>query len=172
MTTQDYINNHKTSTFKKGDKVIMVDCHEADYYKDKEWTCLTDSYISKSDVHVVHLEGFAGAFAVEYLKTTMTEEATYKTGIELIAEERKRQVDVKNWTANHDDNHTRNELAIVAMCYVTPPSYRPMLAPTKWFNSIGWDVAHWNPGERIMELQKAGALIAAEIDRLQRIKSK
>lgn len=68
MTTQDYIDQNKTSSFQKGDKVVMYNCFEADHYKDKEWTCLTDSYMSKSDVHVVHLEGFSGAFAVEYLK--------------------------------------------------------------------------------------------------------
>jgi hypothetical protein len=32
-----------------------------------------------------------------------------------------------------------------------------------------WDESWWKPGDRIRELAKAGALIAAEIDRLNRI---
>ena len=39
MVTDNYINQNKTETFKKGDKVIMHSCHEATFeeYKDKVW---------------------------------------------------------------------------------------------------------------------------------------
>lgn len=70
MTTQNYIDEHRTTTLKKGDKVIMHTCFEASIpkYKNKVWTCQTDSFISKSKDEVVFLEGFSGYFAVEYLK--------------------------------------------------------------------------------------------------------
>lgn len=90
-----------------------------------------------------------------------------KTGIELIAEERKRQIKVEKFTAEHDDSHQNNQLSILAMLYCCPPKYRPMMSPSNWFKSIGWDFKWWKPGIRIRELQKAGALIAAEIDRIQ-----
>lgn len=70
MTTQKFIDENKTSTFKKGDKVIMKGCYEAtlDEYKDKVWTCYTDSYICKSKEENVFLEGFSGCFSVEFLE--------------------------------------------------------------------------------------------------------
>jgi hypothetical protein len=88
-----------------------------------------------------------------------------KTGIELIAEERLRQVEKEGWTFEHDDEHKRGELAMAAACYANPcdHDYIPEVWP--------WDIEWWKPtpDDRIRELTKAGALIAAEIDRLQRI---
>lgn len=92
-----------------------------------------------------------------------------KTGIELIAEERQRQIEKEGWTKEHDAEHNKSQLSILAMLYVCPPKYRPMLSPSSWFKTMGWDFKWWKPTERIRELQKAGALIAAEIDRLQRL---
>lgn len=70
MTTQNYINENKTDTFKKGDQVIMQNCEEAtmDKYRGKAWTCLTDSYMDKAKQEVVFLEDFSGCFLVEYLR--------------------------------------------------------------------------------------------------------
>ncbi len=47
MTTDIYIQDNRTETFKKGDKVKMHTCHEATFYKDKVWTCQTDSFLDK-----------------------------------------------------------------------------------------------------------------------------
>lgn len=72
MTTQKTIDENKTETLKKGDKVVMHTCGEARYYKGKIWTCQTDSYNSGSVNYgfeeMVFLEGFIGAFAVQYLQ--------------------------------------------------------------------------------------------------------
>lgn len=102
-----------------------------------------------------------------------------KTGIELITEERQRQIEVEGWTPDHDDKHTGGELAAAAAVYALPNevrdyafvegepySVRDMLWPWKeaWLKL--------SPENRIRELQKAGALIAAEIDRLQRAAQK
>lgn len=100
-----------------------------------------------------------------------------KTGIELITEERKRQIEVEGWTAEHDTQHTNEELAIAASCYAIPGDERIYdgEVPENW----PWEEKWWKPAdcefssdenyhsERIKELAKAGALIAAEIDRLQ-----
>lgn len=92
-----------------------------------------------------------------------------KSGIELIAEERQRQIEKEGWTIEHDVEHNKSQLSILAMLYVCPPKYRLMLSPSNWFKIINWDIKWWKPTERIYELQKAGALIAAEIDRLQNL---
>lgn len=90
-----------------------------------------------------------------------------KCGTALIAAERERQVQVEGWTPAHDDAHTRQELAAAAIIYI---HYRNRGAnfptPLNW----PWDRAWWKPSDDpIRNLVKAGALIAAEIDRLQRV---
>lgn len=87
--------------------------------------------------------------------------------IDLIDEERSRQIQDEGWTPEHDDGHQHGELAKAAACYATPEESRFMLGRHIW----PWDEAWWKPEphDRIRELVKAGALIVAEIDRLQRL---
>ena len=40
-----------------------------------------------------------------------------KTGIQIIEEERQRQIDVEGWTDEHDDQHINGELSNAAACY-------------------------------------------------------
>lgn len=70
MTTDKYINENKTETFKKGNKVIMHSCHEStlEEYKDKIWICETPSFLDKAKQEVVFLEDFSGYFLSKYLK--------------------------------------------------------------------------------------------------------
>ena len=91
-----------------------------------------------------------------------------KTGIQLISEERQRQVEKEGWTPEHDDQHFCDELATAGAVYALPERQResqwPKSTPKLW----PWD-SEWykpTPDDRIKELAKAGALIAAEIDRL------
>ena len=89
-----------------------------------------------------------------------------KTGIELIAAERKRQIEVEGWTLGHDDHHDGQELALAAAAYALPRGHKNRL---DHFGETGWEMESWKPEQsRIRELEKAGALIAAEIDRLLR----
>lgn len=97
-----------------------------------------------------------------------------KTGVEMIADERKRQIEVEGWTAEHDASHKNNELALVAMCYAEPRKYYNPVnrllkfrVPNPGIWPREWDKKWFKPKDRIRDLVKAGALIAAEIDRLQ-----
>ena len=100
-----------------------------------------------------------------------------KTGIELIAEERQRQIEAEGWTAEHDAEHDQGELAAAAACYAFTPFMKDEIRegykvpPTPMWPEF-WLAKYWKPtpNDRIRELQKAGALIAAEIDRLQVLK--
>jgi hypothetical protein len=86
-------------------------------------------------------------------------------GIERIAAEMKRQIEDEKWTEKHDDQWNENELAMAALRYVLPDSHRfGYLIDQYWL----WDVNRYKPtpNNRIRELEKAGALMAAEIDRL------
>lgn len=97
------------------------------------------------------------------------------TGAELIAAERQRQMDVEGWTPEHDDGHAEGDLVEAALCYATgDPDWWPWrvtLAPVDYDHGVDPEVEYdgWNPSQDpIRNLVKAGALIAAEIDRLQR----
>lgn len=100
-----------------------------------------------------------------------------KTGIELIAEERARQISVEGWTPEHDDKHDSGELAAAASCYARAGQFasvwRPVGAVLCLDNAADfwpWSLDWWKPStDPVRNLVKAGALIAAEIDRLQRV---
>ena len=83
-------------------------------------------------------------------------------GVERITAERRRQIEVEGWT--DDGAYSRNELALAAVCYALPEDERQTVRDWWW----PWDLRWWKPSpdNRIRELEKAGALIAAEIDRL------
>ena len=137
-----------------------------------------------------------------------------KTGIELIADERQRQIEVEGWTPEHDDEHNDQSLQRAANCYADASSN--ILSALEWATTKGvefarrhektkeiladleeikadplkyhygrddngqlkpprfdwpssWNTSWWKPSaDPIRNLVKAGALIAAEIDRLQR----
>lgn len=93
-----------------------------------------------------------------------------KTGIELIAEERQRQIEVEGWTSEHDAEHRDGELAEAAAAYASAELYRRSTSEgyDKMPHIWPFERKYWKPtpDDRIRELQKAGALIAAEIDRL------
>lgn len=86
-----------------------------------------------------------------------------KAGAELIAAERERQITAEGWTAAHDDTHDRGALVEAAVCYALSGTGRRV--PSLW----PWDATWWKPSkDPVRNLVRAGALIAAEIDRLQR----
>ena len=93
-------------------------------------------------------------------------------GSELITIERQRQIEKEGWTPEHDDNLVCDELAFAAAAYALTDKY---FYPSDRCNHVWpWAKEWWKPtpNDRIRELEKAGALIAAEIDRLLRLKSK
>jgi hypothetical protein len=94
------------------------------------------------------------------------------SGIELIAAERERQVSQEGCTPEHDDLHKDDELAVAAAIYAAPGyerSNKPRIRGAI-MEFWPWDISWFKPNrnDRVRELVKAGALIAAEIDRLQR----
>lgn len=89
-------------------------------------------------------------------------------GAEMIAAERQRQVEVEGWTPEHDALHGDGQLVDAARCYLIAPRFKNG-PPHYW----PWHLRYWKPTpeDRVRELVKAGALIAAEIDRLSPVEA-
>lgn len=88
------------------------------------------------------------------------------TGIDRIAAERARHQEL-GWTAEHDDQHSPEELELAAACYAMPESLRLYgydqqadEAPHFW----PFADKYWKPSTRERDLEKAGALLAAALD--------
>lgn len=101
----------------------------------------------------------------------------YSPGVIAILKERERQETVEGWTPEQDDSYTSGELISAAISYAGEAGSIiwgpdgigdcpvPGSAPEDW----PWAPSWWKPSpDPIRNLEKAGALIAAEIDRLKR----
>jgi hypothetical protein len=91
-------------------------------------------------------------------------------GVDLIRIERLRQISDEGYDSWHDrELHPNGELVEAAISYALQPfglERADEAVPALW----PWNKSDWkpSPADRIRELVKAGALIAAEIDRLDR----
>lgn len=90
-----------------------------------------------------------------------------------ILKERERQETTEGWTPEHDDEHDDGSLsgaaaayAINASCMIYGPNGTPIEDPSTF--GFMWDLKWWKPRSPREDLVRAGALIAAEIDRLDR----
>lgn len=102
------------------------------------------------------------------------------TGAERIAAERTRQIKEEGFGAAHDAQHEGGELAMAAVCYAAPEhiyiheedrdGFHRFVDPWPDWWEMGWD--RRDEHNRIHQLEIAGALIAAEIDRLQALGSR
>lgn len=95
--------------------------------------------------------------------------------------ERRRQVEAEGWTPKHDDEHDKGEMARAAACYALhagscfawradayqsakPHEGNPAAQDSLW----PWDMQWWKPKDPRRDLVRAGALILAELERLDR----
>jgi len=93
--------------------------------------------------------------------------------------ERRRQVEVEGWTADHDDGHDKGEMGAAALNYAAAAVITTCLNGDRYMagpplDSMGWAIGWrwaphwWKPGTVRRMLVKAAALIIAEIERLDR----
>lgn len=103
--------------------------------------------------------------------------------------ERRRQIQQEGWTDEGDDTYVNDELAWAAVCYAAP---QRVFTLNRGVTPDDPEIAFHDPWPRnfdpafdkrpnlkrkpairtrIRALEKAGALIAAEIDRLQRLRA-
>lgn len=102
--------------------------------------------------------GYAALIAAKPINRAITD----------IAAERRRQIEVEGWSSEHDDSYKLGQMGLAASCYAENaalplPRLRKAI-PKKW----PWHSDWWKPKDTRRDLVRAGALIAAEIERLDR----
>ena len=94
-----------------------------------------------------------------------------KQAIDLVLEERLRQVEEEGWTGEHDDEHVGGQLAMAAACYATWPNRLAVRfgdGPMDTLDAWPWDV-EWDKRDKYDQQRRlviAAALIVAELERV------
>ena len=93
-----------------------------------------------------------------------------KAAEDVIAE-RERQKSIEGWSEEHDDSRSRaHDLAYAAACYALAGTgllmkeWLVQIIGRRWPGDKRW----WKPSDKRRNLVKAGALILAEIERIDR----
>jgi hypothetical protein len=79
------------------------------------------------------------------------------TPLDVIAAERRRQIEKEGFSPARDDAYDNGELLAAARCYIAGDG-------TRW----PWAPSWWKPRDRRSNLIRAGALLQADLERLQR----
>lgn len=83
------------------------------------------------------------------------------TGIEKISQERDKQI-AKGYTPGHDAAYTGKELVYSALAYINAALYGESVGDKDW----PFEKEYYKYEGYVESLKKAGAFIAAELDRL------
>ncbi|EHI0250337.1 hypothetical protein J3Z62_001760 [Escherichia coli] len=92
------------------------------------------------------------------------EARTFNPAILDVIAERQRQKAVEGWTSEHDDKYGKSQLLWASSCYVLNTIQPFNRIPFGW----PWTPEWWKPTNPRRDMVKAGALILAEIERIDR----
>lgn len=133
--------------------------------KAQKQTTESENRVRKQNRHICEL--FDDNTALRQLIAELESRTVTAAAADVLAE-RKRQVTTEGWTPEHDDQHVNFEMAIAGGLYAISAvdSHHKLRnsAPSAW----PWDRKWWKPDGPRRDLVKAGALILAEIERLDR----
>ncbi|MGU5416353.1 hypothetical protein ACV1MK_24740 [Klebsiella michiganensis] len=135
----------------------------------------------KSGVKLSHLttdelSGLLDGLGAAQARIAELESRTVTAAAADVLAERQRQVTAEGWSFKHDDQYKNTELAFSASCYAFHSAaaswdleddgipYDSHPVPKQW----PWDPSWWKPTDARRDLVKAGALILAEIERIDR----
>lgn len=111
----------------------------------------------------------AGVALIDAAAAAVGRDAALSNAVTDVLAERQRQQDVEGWTIAHDDMHNGGQMPEAAACYIT--GYKEWSLTDKrqrWPWALRW----WKPKDRRHNLVRAGALVLAEIERLDRAATK
>lgn len=115
---------------------------------------------------IAHEESVRGVLAEGLGQFTPKARAMLTQASSDVLDERRRQVEKEGWTPEHDDEHHDGSMAYAAACYALHTE--PVGNVGDYLRFWPWDAEWWKPKDRRSNLVRAGALILAEIERLDR----
>jgi len=101
-------------------------------------------------------------------------EPSAQAAVDVLAE-RRRQIEAEGWTPEHDDQHIDGGMNVAAACYALanrPRTGGQMVNLHDLWRWTGWAPSWFKPRDPRSNLIRAGALILAEIERLDRVTAK
>ena len=84
--------------------------------------------------------------------------------VQSVIAERQRHQSAEGWTPEHDDQYSKSQLLWASSCYVLNAIHPFNRIPFDW----PWTPEWWKPTNPRRDLVKAGALILAELERIDR----
>ena len=84
--------------------------------------------------------------------------------VQSVIAERQRHQSAEGWTPEHDDQYSKSQLLWASSCYVLNAIHPFNRIPFGW----PWTPEWWKPTNPRRDMVKAGALILAEIERIDR----
>ncbi len=84
--------------------------------------------------------------------------------VQSVIAERQRHQSAEGWTPEHDDQYSKSQLLWASSCYVLNAIHPFNRIPFDW----PWTPEWWKPTNPRRDMVKAGALILAEIERIDR----
>lgn len=125
----------------------------------------------KAGEHILHLQAEMADLRseLELLQIILQDTHTTAAARDVLVE-RRRQIEAEGWTPERDDEYSDETMAAAAGCYALHAYDHQQIdgAPAWW----PWDDVFWKPTSPRRNLIKAGALIVAEIERLDRAGAK
>ncbi|WP_394340958.1 hypothetical protein [Klebsiella pneumoniae] len=129
--------------------------------KAQQQTTESENRVRKQNRHICEL--FDDNTALRQRIAELESRTVTAAAADVLAE-RQRQVTAEGWTAERDDGYQNSELADAAACYAIHAHNQGFSTPAHWPWSQDW----WKQTSPRRDLVKAGALILAEIERLDR----
>lgn len=99
-----------------------------------------------------------------YTVSPAQESRTVTAAASDVLAERQRQISAEGWSPEHDDEHVEGQIADAAACYALFATDQRQPVPAYWPWSDNW----WKQRGQRRDLVRAGALIIAEIERIDR----
>lgn len=116
---------------------------------------------------IMTVASIARSYALRRLFEAIHIREPLSQGMLAVITECRRQRDVEKFDAAHDDAHNPGELARAGAAYAIQAG-QPRLHPRIW----PWEDKWWKPQDTRRDLERAGALIVAELDRYFRLRER
>jgi hypothetical protein len=111
----------------------------------------------------------ARSFALRRLFEALHIRRPLSPAMAAVIAERFRQVEAEGWSPEHDDEHAPGELAAAGACYALAAHDASSVHPPRGWR---WADEWWKPAGFRRNLVKAAALILAEIEKFDRLKTR